>query len=44
MNVLSGDRIREPFAALDQELAKRAVVGEVLVEELLDAAESGRET
>lgn len=25
MNVLSGDRIRELFAALDQELAKRAV-------------------
>ena len=29
MNVLSGDRIRELFAALDQELAKRSVVGEV---------------
>ena len=29
MNVLSGDRIRELFAALDQELAERAVVGEV---------------
>ena len=29
MNVLSGDRIRELFAALDQELATRSVVGEV---------------
>jgi len=29
MNVLSGDRIRELFAALVQELAKRSVVGEV---------------
>ena len=29
MNVLGGDRIRELFAALDQELAKRSVVGEV---------------
>ena len=29
MNVLSGDRIRELFAALDRELAARSVVGEV---------------
>ena len=29
MNVLSGDRIRELFTALDRELAKRSVVGEV---------------
>ena len=29
MNVLSGERIRELFAALDQELARRSVVGEV---------------
>ena len=29
MNVLSGDRTRELFAALDQELSKRSVVGEV---------------
>ena len=29
MNVLSGDRIRELFAALDRELAKRSVVGEI---------------
>ena len=29
MNVLSGDRSRELFAALDQELAKRSVVGEI---------------
>ena len=29
MNVLSGERIRELFAALDLELARRSVVGEV---------------
>ena len=29
MSVPSGDRIRELFAALDGELAKRSVVGEV---------------
>ena len=29
MNVLSADRIRELFTALDQELARRSVVGEV---------------
>lgn len=29
MNVLSGDRIRELFAALDRELATRSVVGEI---------------